>query len=88
MHIDLRCCSCSPHDPTLLQKSFGLAARQTQWANLAATVAGAIFIVFIAAATDRFGTRRVAVLALVLMVGSTYLLHLGAGQQPALEDYG
>jgi nitrate/nitrite transporter NarK len=74
--------------PTLLQKSFGLAARQTQWANLAATVAGAIFIVFIAAATDRFGIRRVAVLALVLMVGSTYLLHLCAGQQPALEDYG
>jgi MFS family permease len=47
--------------PTLLQKSFGLAARETQWANLAAIVAGAIFIVLIAAATDRFGIRRVAV---------------------------
>jgi MFS family permease len=70
--------------PTLLQKSFGLAARATQWANLAAIVAGAIFIVFIAAATDRFGIRRVAVPALVLMVGSTYLLYLGPRQQPAL----
>jgi hypothetical protein len=27
--------------PTLLQKSFGLVARETQWANLAAIVAGA-----------------------------------------------
>ena len=70
--------------PTLLQKSFFLAARQTQWANLAAIVAGAIFIVFIAAATDRFGIRRVAVPALVLMVGSTYLLYLSATQNPAL----
>ena len=70
--------------PTLLQKSFGLAPRETQWANLAAIVAGAIFIVLIAAATDRFGIRRVAVPALVLMVGSTYLLYLGASQQPAL----
>jgi len=70
--------------PTLLQKSFGLAPRETQWANLAAIVAGAIFIVLIAAATDRFGIRRVAVPALVLMVGSTYLLYLGASQHPAL----
>src|SRR5258707_13513447 len=70
--------------PTLLQKSFGLAACETQWANLAAIVAGAIFIVLIAAATDRFGIRRVAVPALVLMVGSTYLLYLGASQHPAL----
>jgi hypothetical protein len=30
------------------------------------------------------GERRVAVPALVLMVGSTYLLYLGASQQPAL----
>src|SRR5260370_15615767 len=70
--------------PPLLQKSFGLAARETQWANLAALVAGAIFIVLIADATDRFGIRRVAVPALVLMVGSTYLLYLGASQHPAL----
>src|SRR5260370_21279715 len=70
--------------PSLLQKSFGLAARARQWANWAAIVAGAIFIVLIAAATDRFGIRRVAVPALVLMVGSTYLLYLGASQQPAL----
>src|SRR5258707_1450230 len=70
--------------PTLLQKSFGLAARATQWANLAAIVAGAIFIGLIAAATDGFVIRRVAVPALVLMVGSTYLLYLGASQHPAL----
>jgi MFS family permease len=70
--------------PTLLQKSFGLAARETQLANLVATVVVGCSTVLISAVTDRFGIRRVAVPALLLMVGSTYALYLGAEQRPAL----
>jgi MFS family permease len=69
--------------PVLLQKLFGLAPRETQIANLAATAALCVSTVTIGAAADRFGDRRVSIVALPLMIAGTYALYLGAERMPS-----
>jgi MFS family permease len=70
--------------PTLLQKSFGLTARDAQWANLAGTAALGPCIILIGIATDRFGLPRVAVPALLLLIGGSYALYFGTQWRPGL----
>jgi MFS family permease len=69
--------------PSIMPRSFGLAPSQVQLANLAATAALCISTVFIGAAIDRFGIRRVAVPILLLLIASTYGLYYGAERMPS-----
>ena len=68
--------------PSLLQTSFKLAQSQVQLANLAATGALALSVVAVGMLTDRFGIRRVAVPALLLLVVAAYALYTAAGAEP------
>jgi MFS family permease len=67
----------------LLQKLFQIAPRDAQIANLAATATLCISNVLIGAATDRFGIRRIAFPALLLLIVTTYGLYLGAAHMPS-----
>jgi MFS family permease len=69
--------------PALLQRSFGLSARATLLANLAGAAALCISVLAVGAATDRFGVRRVAIPAGILMIAATYGLFLGAERAPS-----
>jgi MFS family permease len=75
--------------PALLQELFALPAGATQLANLAGAAALVLSTVLVGAATDRFGIRTVASLALPLLVIGTYALYLGAarGQSALLPLY-
>ena len=53
-----------------------------QMANLVATASLCVSTVFIGAATDRFGIRRVAIPILLLLIASTYGLYRGAESMP------
>ena len=69
--------------PALLQKLFGLAPRDIQVANLAATAALSLSTVAVGVAADRFGIRRVAIPILLLLMAATYGLYYGAGRMPS-----
>jgi predicted MFS family arabinose efflux permease len=69
--------------PSLLQSMFRLAPAQVQVANLAGTAALCLSTLSVAAATDRFGIRRVAVVLLPLLVIATYALYIGAERLPS-----
>jgi MFS family permease len=68
--------------PSLLQRLFEIAPRNAQMANLAGTAALCVSTVAIGAATDRFGIRRVALPALLLLIAATYGLYAGAASMP------
>src|SRR6202007_2905661 len=68
--------------PSLMPKLFGIAPAQMQMANLVATASLCVSTVFIGAATDRFGIRRVAVPILLLLIASTYGLYRGPSTMP------
>jgi MFS family permease len=68
--------------PSLLHQLFGLASRATQVANLAGSAGLCISTVAIGAAVDRFGLRRVAVPAFLLLILATYGLYIGASLIP------
>jgi MFS family permease len=70
--------------PALLQHSFGLSPSQTQLANLAGSAGLCLGNVSIGAAADRFGAKRVAVPAFLLLIVATYALYLGAAHRPDL----
>ena len=70
--------------PTLLQRSFGLSAHQTQWANVAGTAGLGFGCVLVGVAADRFSLRRVAIPALLLMMGTNYALYAGTQWKPAM----
>ena len=67
----------------LLQKLFQIIPRDAQLANLAGTATLCISTVLIGAATDRFGIRRIAFPALLLLIVSTYGLYAGAAHMPS-----
>jgi MFS family permease len=69
--------------PSLMQNLFRLAPHDTQLANLAGTAALCISVVAIGAATDRFGIRRVAVPAMLVLIAATYALYIGAERVPS-----
>jgi MFS family permease len=69
--------------PLLLQKLFGLAAREIQMANLAGAAALCLSTVAIGAATDQFGIRRVSIPILLLLIAATYGLYFGAEHAPS-----
>lgn len=68
--------------PSLLQTSFGLTPHETLIANLGGTAALTLSAVMVGALTDRFGVTRTAIPMLLLLVGGTYALYLGAAHQP------
>lgn len=68
--------------PSLLQKWFGVAPRDALLANLAGSVSLCLSTVAVGAATDRFGLRRTAPPALLLLVCGTYALYFGAASHP------
>ncbi|MGI4744897.1 MAG: MFS transporter [Janthinobacterium lividum] len=68
--------------PSLLQKLFALSPRDTLLANLAGTASLCVSAVVVGMATDRFGIRRTAIPVVLLLVGSTYALYLGAAFRP------
>lgn len=61
--------------PSLLQRSTGIAPKDLQIANLAATAILCFSTVAIGAATDRFGLRKVSTVAVPLLLASTYALY-------------
>jgi MFS family permease len=69
--------------PALLQKLFALPAREVQLANLAATGGLVVSALLVGAATDKFGVRRVAMIALPILIAATYGLYLGAQRMPS-----
>jgi MFS family permease len=69
--------------PSLLQSLFHIDAHRALLANFAGTIAQCVAIVAIGAAVDRFGVRRVAFPALLLLILSTYGLYLGAERAPS-----
>lgn len=69
--------------PTLLQKLFHIVPREAQMANLAGTATLCISTVLMGAATDRFGIRRIALPALLLLIAATYGLYVGAAYMPS-----
>ena len=69
--------------PLLLQKAFSLPTHDTDLASLASTTALSLAVVAIGSATDRFGFRRVAIPALLLLILTTYGLYVGAGRMPS-----
>ena len=75
--------------PALLQQLFALPAGATQLANLAGAAALVLSTVLVGAATDRFGIRAVASVALPLLVIGTYALYIGAerGQSALVPLY-
>jgi MFS family permease len=60
-----------------------VAPGNAQMANLLGTIALCISTVIVGAATDRFGIRRVAVPALLLLIAATYGLYAGAASTPS-----
>jgi MFS family permease len=70
--------------PALLQGAFHLPLKSTQFANLAATAALCLSTVALGAATDRFGLRRVAIPALILLAGGSYALYICVAYLPSL----
>jgi len=74
--------------PSLIPKLFGIAPAQIQMANLVATASLCVSTVFIGAATDRFGIRRVAIPILLLLIASTYGQYRGAESIYALAGVG
>jgi MFS family permease len=69
--------------PSIQQEIFGIPLAQMQWANLAGTTALCISTVVVGLLTDRFGIRRVAVPAVLLLTAATYALYLGAERAPS-----
>jgi MFS family permease len=69
--------------PVLIPKLFGILPAQVQMANLVATAALCVSAVVVGAATDRYGIRRVSILALLLLVASSYALYRGAQINPS-----
>jgi MFS family permease len=69
--------------PSLLHQLFGLSSRSTQVANLFGSLGLCVSTVAIGAAVDRFGIRRVALPAFLLLVVSTYGLYFGAARAPS-----
>jgi predicted MFS family arabinose efflux permease len=69
--------------PSLLENTFRLAPHDVQMANLAGTAALCLSTVFVGAATDRFGIRRVAIAVLLLLIIATYGLYMGAERLPS-----
>jgi MFS family permease len=70
--------------PSLLQSLFRLPPAQVQLANLASTAGLCISTLAVAAATDRFGIRRVAAVILPFLVVTSYALFIGAQRSPSL----
>ncbi len=68
--------------PSLLQKLFGVPARDASLASLAGTAALCLSTVAVGIAADHFGLRRTALPVLLLLVGGTYALYLGAARHP------
>jgi MFS family permease len=69
--------------PLLLQKAFSLPTHDTELASLASTAALSLAVVAIGSATDRFGFRRVATPALLVLILTTYGLYVGAERMPS-----
>jgi MFS family permease len=69
--------------PSLLENTFRLAPHDVQMASLAGTAALCLSTVFVGAATDRFGIRRVAIAVLLLLIIATYGLYMGAERLPS-----
>jgi len=69
--------------PSLLQKLFHIVPRDAQMANLAGTATLCISTVLIGAAIDRFGIRRIAFPASLLLIAATYGLYIGAASMPS-----
>ena len=69
--------------PSLLQKLFQIVPREAQIANLAGTATLCISTVLIGAAIDRFGIRRIALPASLLLIAATYGLYVGAASMPS-----
>jgi MFS family permease len=70
--------------PALLQHSYGLTPRETQWANLLGILTLCFSTVVIGSAADRFGVRRLVVPVLLFLVAATYALYMGAGRSGSL----
>ena len=68
--------------PSLLHQFFAIPIRSMQIANLAGSFGLCVSTVALGAASDRFGLRRVAIPAFILLVASTYALYLGAEHAP------
>ncbi len=68
--------------PSLLQKLFGIPARDASLANLAGTASLCLSTIAVGVATDRFGLRRTAPPVLLLLVGGAYALYFGAAHHP------
>jgi MFS family permease len=69
--------------PSLLHQFFAIPIRSMQIANLAGSLGLCVSTVALGAASDRFGLRRVAIPAFILLVASTYALYLGAERAPS-----
>jgi len=69
--------------PALLQQWFGVSSRNAQLANLAGSLGLCVSNVAVGAAADRFGLRKVATPAFLLLIMGAYALYLGAAYQPA-----
>lgn len=70
--------------PSLLQHAFRLPPTDMQLANLAGTAALCLSTFGTAAATDRFGIRRVTLVLLPFLVIATYALYFGAERLPSV----
>ena len=69
--------------PALLRQWFAVSSRDAQFANLGGSLGLCISTVAIGAAADRFGLRRVATPAFLLLIAGTYGLYLGAAHGPS-----
>jgi MFS family permease len=69
--------------PALLHQWFAISSRNTQLANLAGSLGLCVSTVAIGAAADRFGLKKVATPAFLLLIAGTYALYLGAAHQPS-----
>ena len=67
--------------PALLHQWFAVSTRSAQLANLAGSLGLCVSNVAVGAAADRFGIRKVATPAFLLLIAGTYALYLGAAHQ-------
>ena len=70
--------------PSLLQSMFRLSPHDVLLANLAGTAALCLSTVAIGAVTDQLGIRRVSFPLLLLLIGATYGLYVGAERLPSV----
>jgi len=70
--------------PSLLHQSFGLPQRTVQIANLAGSLGLCFGNVLLGVAVDRFGSRRMAGPAFLLLIGATFALYAGASHSAAM----